>query len=134
MSRPCGEFKAKWEKRPDKPGLLIVSGECTLAATYRVIFKPHDPPGDDPDQKILDLIVTLPSGRPPTGVENRAQLNFSYKEQTEHPYKTVLIIDANSEEDPKEQWEIPVRILTQGLAPVRPEGTKWSKMARPNRI
>ena len=134
MARPCGEFKAKWEKRPDRPGILTVAGECTLAAVYRVDLKPHDPPSEDPDQKILDLVVTQPSGMPATGVENRAQLNFSYKEETEHPYKTVLIIDVNSEEDPKDQWEIPVRTLTQGLAHVGPEGTKWSKMSRPNRL
>ncbi len=134
MARPCGEFKAKWEKRPDKPGLLTVTGECTLAAVYRVVLKPHDPPSENPDQMVLDLFITLPSGLPPTAVEGRATLNFSYKELTEQPYKTVVILDVNSEEDPKEQWEIPVRVLTQGLSEVRPDGTKWSKMERPDRV
>lgn len=134
MARPCGEFKAKWEVRPDKPGVLTVAGECSLAAVYRVVLKPHDPPSEDPDRLLLDLIITLPSGLPPTAVEGRATLNFGYKVETEHEYKTVVIVDVNSGEDPKEQWEIPVRILRQVLAQAGPDGTKWSKMDRPNRV
>ncbi|HVL51554.1 MAG TPA: hypothetical protein VM754_08660 [Actinomycetota bacterium] len=134
MARPCGEFKAKWEKRPDKPGILTVAGECSLAAVYRVDLVRHDPPGENPEQLVLDLVINLPSGLPPTAVEGRATLNFSYKEQTDEPYTSVLIIDANSEEEPKDQWEVPVRILTQGLAHITPDGTKWTKMERPDRV
>jgi hypothetical protein len=134
MERACGEFKAKWEKRPDKAGVLTVAGECSLGAVYRVDLKPHDPPSEDPDLLLLDLVITLPSGLPATKVEGRATLNFSHKEMIEDPPTRVRIVDVNSEEDPKDQWEIPVRVLTQGLAEVRPEGTKWSKMSRPDRV
>jgi hypothetical protein len=46
----------------------------------------------------------------------------------------VGILDVNSQEDPKDEWEVPVRILTQDLAHIRADGTKWSKMERPNRV
>lgn len=132
MARPCGEFRAKWEKRPDKPGMLTVSGECTLAAVYRTVLKPHDPPSKNPEQKLLDLVITLPSGLPPTAVEGGGSLYFSYKEETEQEYKSVVIIDVNSGED--ERWEVPVRVLKQELSSIRPDGTKWTKMSRPNRV
>lgn len=134
MARPCGEFKAKWEKRADKPGVLTVSGECTLAAVYRTVLKRHEPPTENPDELTLDLMITLPSGLPPTAVENQGSLYFSYKEETEHEYKTVRVVDVNSAEDPKDQWVVPVRILRQDLAHIGPDGTKWSKMERPNRV
>ena len=134
MARACSEFKAKWEKRPDRDGILVVSGECNVAATHRIDLKPHDPPSDDPDQLLLDLVITLPSGLPPTAVENRATLNFAHKEFTEEPPSTVKIVDVNSQEDPKDEWVIPVRRLTQGLASITPDGTKWTKMNRPNRV
>ncbi|HEX2052529.1 MAG TPA: hypothetical protein VHJ78_02230 [Actinomycetota bacterium] len=134
MARPCGEFKAKWENRPDRPGMLTVSGECTLAAVYRIILTNHEPPSEDPEEKVLDLIVTLPSGLPPTAVEGRSTLYYSYKEETEHPYQRVRIIDVNSSENPKQEWVVPVRVLTQSLAEVGPDGTKWSKMERPKRV
>lgn len=134
MPRPCGEFKAKWEKRVDKPGVLAVVGECTVAATHRVVLEAHDPPSEDPDILILDLKISLPSGKPPTYVEGTATLNFSYKEFTETPPQQVKIIDANSDEDPKDEWTVPVRILDQALAHINPDGTKWSKMNRPNRV
>jgi hypothetical protein len=133
MPRPCGEFKAKWEKRPDKPGVLTVVGECQVAATHRIVLEPHDPPRDG-DVFLLDLKISLPSGKPPTYVENRATLTFSHKEYTEDPPERVHILDVNSEEDPKDEWLIPVRILNQALAKVGPDGTKWTKMERPDRI
>ena len=134
MARACGEFKAKWEKRPDRDGVLTVTGECNLAATHRIVLEPHDPPSEDPDQLLLALKITLPSGLPSTKVEGKATLNFAHKEFTEDPPSTVRIVDVNSEEDPKDEWTIPVRILTQGLAAVSPDGTKWTKMSRPDRV
>ncbi|MEX0789888.1 MAG: hypothetical protein WD178_03850 [Actinomycetota bacterium] len=134
MPRPCGEFKAKWEKRPDKPGVLSVVGECTVAATHRIVLEPHDPPSEDPDIFILDLKISLPSGKPPTYVENRATLNFSHKEYTETPPTHVRIVDVHSEEDPKDEWTVPVRVLNQALAHIIPDGTKWTKMNRPDRV
>lgn len=134
MPRPCGEFKAKYEKRPDKPGVLSVVGECTLAATHRVVLEPSNPPSADPEVFDMDLKISLPSGKPPTFVEGKATLNFSHKEYTEDAPQRVRIIDVNSEEDPKDEWVIPVRMLTQGLATVMPDGTKWTKMSRPDRI
>jgi hypothetical protein len=134
MARACGEFKAKWEKRPDRDGILVVSGECKVAATHRVDLKRHDPSSENADQLLLDLVITLPSGLPPTAVENKATLNFAYKELTEEPPSTVKIVDVNSEEDPKDEWVVPVRKLTQGLATISPDGTKWTKMSRPDRV
>jgi hypothetical protein len=134
MPRPCGEFKAKWEKRGDKPGVLTVVGECTLPATHRISLEPHNPPSQDPDIFLLDLVINMPSGKPPTYVEARATLNFSHKEQIETPPQRVGILDVNSQEDPKDEWEVPVRILTQDLAHISADGTKWSKMERPNRV
>lgn len=134
MARPCGEFKAKWEKRPDRPGMLTVHGECELAAVYRIVLTEHQPPSEDSREKVLDLIITLPSGLPPTAVENRSVLYFSFKEETEEPYERVRVIDVNSSDNPKQEWVVPVRVLTQSLADVAPDGTKWSKMERPNRV
>lgn len=132
MSRACGEFKAKWEKRPDSPGVLTVNGECKLAAVYRVNLVASEEPSDNPEQRRLDLVITLPSGLPPTAVEGQCTLNFSFKEETEVPFSSVLITDVNSDEG--ETWEVPVRVLTQELAAIRPDGTKWTKMSRPDRV
>lgn len=132
MARPCGEFKARLEKRPDSPGVLTVTGECNLPAVYRAVLEAHDPPGETPGQLVLDLVVTLPSGLPPTTVEGYCTLNLAFKTKTEQEYKTVLIKDRNSEDG--ESWEIPVRVLTQQLADVRPDGTRWSKMSRPGKV
>ncbi|HYN98550.1 MAG TPA: hypothetical protein VEU28_02640 [Actinomycetota bacterium] len=134
MPRPCGEFKARWEKRPDKPGVLTVAGECNVAATHRIVLEPSEPPSEDPAVYLLDLKISLPSGKPPTYVENRATLTFAHKHYTEDPPQRVRIVDVNSEDDPKQEWEIPVRVLNQALADVAPDGTKWSKMERPNRV
>lgn len=128
MPRECGSWHARHERRPDKEPLLTVTGECRLPATFRTVLERHEPQGDDPTQLILDLLISNPSGFGHMDSEGRCTLNISYKEETDEEYRSVLIIDRNSEEN--ESWEVPVRVLRQEVATAPTEGTKWSSLPR----
>lgn len=129
MPSQSGEWHARHELRPDREPLLTVTGECHLPATYRADLEMREPQGDDPSQLILDLVVSNPSGHGHMDSEGRGRLFLEFTRKTDHYYKTVLIIDRNSEDG--ESWEIPVRVLTQPVAAApSKKGSKWSSMPR----
>lgn len=128
MPRECGTWHAKHERRPDKEPLLTVTGECHLPATHRTVLEMHEPQGDDPSQLVLDLVVTNPSGFGHMDSEGRGMLFVDFKLKTDQDYKTVKIIDRNSEEG--EEWEVPVRVLTQPVASAPGQRNKWASMPR----
>lgn len=110
--------------------MLTVTGECRLPATYRSVLEVHEPQGEDPSQLILDLVISNPSGFGHMDSEGRCTLNVAFKKQTDEEYKSVLIIDRNSEEEGGESWEVPVRVLTQEMASAPTKGSKWSALPR----
>lgn len=127
MPTGCGEWKARHERRPGQPAVLMVTGECKIPATYRAVLKQSEQQGEDPTQLVLDLVVTLPSGLGNLESEKRATLNVSFKLPTENEYKTVRIIDVNSQEG--ESWEIPVRVLEMANTPKAPKSRRWEGVA-----
>lgn len=106
----CGEWEARHERRPGKPPLLMISGECKVPTTYRVVLQPHEPQGD-PDVLLLDLAITLPSagaGKVEHSepflqlfMTKKAVIYVNYKVETETEYQTVTILDAESGEEVK---------------------------------
>lgn len=107
----CGEWDVRHDRRPDKPPLLTVKGQCVLPTTYRVVLKEHEPQ-DDPEVLTLDLVTTLPprSEKVEPGKlehsepfvklyqERKSPIYVSFRLETDTEYKTVTILDADSGE------------------------------------
>lgn len=86
------------------PGVLRVDGECTLSSTgYTVVLVRHDPPGINPQDLLLDLIVTPP---PPGTVVAPVLTTYpvAYEEETTVRLETVTILPDGP--------SIPVEIIT----------------------
>ncbi len=86
------------------PGLLRVDGECTLASTgYTVALARHDPPGINPQDLLLDLVVMPP---PPGTVVAPVLTTYpvAYEEETSARLETVTILPDGP--------SVPVQIIT----------------------
>ena len=84
------------------PGVLTVEGECTLGSTgYTVELVRHDPQGINPQDLLLDLVVT-----PPDGIVAPVLTRYPvrYEEETRVYFQTVTIL-------PDGPW-VPVEIIT----------------------
>ena len=111
----CGEWDVRHDRRPEKPHILTVTGQCVLPTTYRVVLQEHEPQ-DDPKVLLLDLVVTLPSQSDkvePGKVEHsepfvklfqdrKTPIYISFRLETDTEYETVTILDSESGEVVKE--------------------------------
>ena len=107
----CSEWDVRHDRRPDKPPILTVTGECVFPTTFRVVLEKHEPQ-DDPEVLKLDLVANVPHGasgkvehsEPFVKLfqEKKAPIYLNFRMETEHEYKTVTILDAESGEVVKE--------------------------------
>jgi hypothetical protein len=111
----CGEWDVRHDRRPDKPHILTVTGQCRLPTTYRAVLQEHEPQ-DNPKVLTLDLVVNLPARSEkmePGKVEHsepfvklyqerKAPIYISFRLETDNEYETVTILDADSGEVVKE--------------------------------
>ncbi|HEX2259440.1 MAG TPA: hypothetical protein VHJ40_06840 [Actinomycetota bacterium] len=116
----CGEWDVRHDRRPDKPHILTVTGQCVLPTTYRVVLKKHEPQ-DDPKVLLLDLVVNLPSRTDkevePGKVEHsepfvklyqerKAPIYVSLRLETDTEYETVTILDSETGEVIKDKIRV----------------------------
>ena len=84
------------------PGIITVEGECTLGSTgYTVELVRHDPQGINPQDLLLDLVVT-----PPDGIVAPVLTRYPvrYEEETRVYFQTVTILPDGP--------SVPVEIIT----------------------
>jgi hypothetical protein len=88
----CASWSA-WIDRMPGPGAvptLHVQGRCTFRTVgYRVEFKPHLPPGADPNVFLMDLVVHAPAGPQVPGV---GSASVSYATSVTATSHTVLLL------------------------------------------
>jgi hypothetical protein len=127
MDHRVSGWDARLMKRPGDEAILTVTGECKLPATYRADLEVAERQGEDPSQLVLLLIITLPSGLPPTAVEGRGNLNISLKMPTEKIYSSVKIADINADPETEEAtvWNVPVKVIDWSNTPTRKKGDRW---------
>ena len=127
MDHRVSGWDARLMKRPGDEAILTVTGECKLPATYRADLEVAERQGEDPSQLVLLLIITLPSGLPPTAVEGRGTLNISLKMPTEEVYSSVKIADINADPETEEAtvWNVPVKVIDWSNTPTRKKGDRW---------
>lgn len=120
-------WDARLMKRPGDEAILTVTGECKLPATYRAVLEVAERQTEDPDQLVLLLIITLPSGSTSTAVEGRGNLNISLKMPTEKIYKSVKIADINADPETEEAtvWNVPVKVIDWANTPTRKKSDRW---------
>ena len=119
-------WDARLMKRPGDEAILTVTGQCKLPATFRAVLEMAEPQ-ENPDQLLLLLIITIPSGLPPTAVEGRGNLNISFKMPTEEIYSSVKIADINADSETEQAtvWNVPVKVIDWSNTPTRKRGDKW---------
>jgi hypothetical protein len=127
MDHHVSGWDARLMKRPGDEAILTVSGECKLPATFRAVLEVAERQEEDPSQLLLLLVITLPSGLPPTAMENRATLNITLKMPTEETYTSVKIADINADPETEEQtvWVVPVKLIDWSNTPARKKSDRW---------
>jgi hypothetical protein len=127
MDHHVSGWDARLMKRPGDEAILTVSGECKLPATYRAVLEVAERQEEDPSQLLLLLVITNPSGLPPTNMENRATLNIALKMPTEETYTSVKIADINADPETEEQtvWVVPVKLIDWSNTPARKKSDRW---------
>lgn len=127
MDHHVSGWDARLMKRPGDEAILTVSGECKLPATYRAVLEVPERQEEDPSQLLLLLVITNPSGLPPTNMENRATLNISLKMPTEETYTSLKIADINADPETEEEtvWVVPVKLIDWGNTPSPKRSDRW---------
>lgn len=135
MDHHVSGWNARHIRRPGEPAVLSVTGECTLPAIYRAVLTVSEKQGDDASQLHLDLNINIPSGRPPTAVENRCTLNIIFKLPTEQQCSSLLITDVHADADTTEDsvWTVPVKLINWGTVAKAPESQRWKGEALAHR-
>jgi hypothetical protein len=91
MPWECGEFEAWHDRMPGKPPTLHVTGEVTFpTGGYTAMLQKHEPQGINPQDLLLDLVVTEPTGQVPPVVTTEP---VEYVEETDFDYTTASVID-----------------------------------------
>ena len=72
------------------PGVLVVDGWCTFpTAGYTSELRRAEPQGSNPEDLLLERVVTVPEGYQPAVIR---AVEMHYEEQTDVEYKTVTIL------------------------------------------
>jgi uncharacterized protein DUF6438 len=86
----CHDWRAVHDHQPPGPSVLWVQGTCRFnTAGYVVELRRHEPQGINPQDLLLDRIVTPPDG-PVAQAVTEAEVRYS--EETEFDYQTVTIL------------------------------------------
>jgi Domain of unknown function (DUF6438) len=86
----CRDWTAIHNHQPPGPSVLRVNGTCEFAtAGYTVELRRRQPQGFNPNDLLLDRVVTAPTG-PVAQVVTEVQVE--YTEETEFDYQTVTIL------------------------------------------
>ena len=127
MDHHVSGWDARLMKRPGDEAILSVTGECKMPAIYRAVLEVAERQTEDPDQLLLLLIISLPSGKPPTKMETLGTLNISLKMPTEKVYKSVKIADINADPETEEPtvWNVPVKVIDWSNTPTRKRSDRW---------
>jgi hypothetical protein len=127
MDHHVSGWDARLMKRPGDEAILTVTGECKLPATFRAVLEVAERQGEDPSQLVLLLIISIPSGLPPTAVEARGTLNISLKMPTEKIYNSVKIADINADPETEEAtvWNVPVKVIDWSNSPAPKRSDRW---------
>jgi hypothetical protein len=81
----CRDWKAL-----NGPGVLVVDGWCTFpTAGFNMELRKVEPQGANPEDLLLERVVTVPEGYQPPVVR---AIEAHYEEVTDFEYKTVTIL------------------------------------------
>ncbi|MGQ0678091.1 MAG: hypothetical protein ACT4OM_00265 [Actinomycetota bacterium] len=135
MDHHVSGWQARHMRRPGQPAILSVTGQCQLPAIYRAVLKVSEDQGEDPSKLILELMIHVPSGKPPTLQENKATLNIELKLPLEQEYQSAVIIDIYADEESSEPtvWEIPIKVIDWGTVSGPGESKRWKGEALSHR-
>ncbi len=83
----CRDWHAWHNRQPPGPHTLYVTGECSVPETgWTVDLRRHEPPGFNPQDLLLDLVIQRSDSYVTTNVSVR------YEEETDFEYDTVTIL------------------------------------------
>ncbi len=83
----CRDWYAWLNRQPPGPHILYVTGECSVRETgWTVDLRRHEPPGFNPQDLLLDLVMHRSDSYETTDVSVR------YEEETDFEYDTVTIL------------------------------------------
>lgn len=135
MDHQVSGWDSRHIRRPGDVAVLSVIGQCNLPAIFRAVLEVSEKQGNDPTQLCLDLIIHVPSGKPPTAVENKCTLNIAFKLPTEQTINTLLITDVNADPDSDEEkvWTVPVKIINWGTVATAAKSKRWTGEALSHR-
>lgn len=127
MDHQVSGWDARHVRRPGEQAVLSVAGLCNLPAIFRAVLTVSEHQGEDPEQLCLDLNINVPSGKPPTAVENKCTLNIAFKMPTEQTYSSLFITDIQADPDTTEDtvWTVPVKLINWGTVAQAAPSKRW---------
>lgn len=82
--------KCKDWKALQGPGVVVVDGWCTFpTAGWQMELRKAEPQGINPEDLILERVVTVPEGYQPAVIR---AIEVHWEEATDFEYKTVTIV------------------------------------------
>ena len=87
----CRDWEAWHDRMPGSPATLRVTGTCEVPSTgWRCELLRHEPPGFNPRDLLLDLVLHPPEGG--MGGTMMSDVPCSFEEETDAKYDTVSIL------------------------------------------
>lgn len=135
MDHHVSGWDSRHIRRPGEAAVLSVIGQCELPAIFRAVLEVAETQGEDPTQLALNLNINVPSGKPPTAVENKCTLNIAFKMPTEQTINTLVITDLNADPDSAEEkvWTVPVKIINWATTAAAAKSKRWTGEALSHR-